>query len=176
MQCNVSSIFVHFGYPFGVSFGPKMVQNRCPKPSAKMKVSSSVLGGVTPLQGDSEQTAGRQQGDSRETARRQQGDHCQILRPDKLKAKAFSWAQMSYVLCQMQSANAKCKVQCVLCCVLGQMPVFYVFGQVLCMGSHTLGQARRIYIYIYIYNCMYSCMYQTVVLEETAPHVVQLTC
>ena len=44
-----SSIFVHFGYPFGVSFGPKMVQKRCPKPSAKMSVSSSVLGGVTPL-------------------------------------------------------------------------------------------------------------------------------
>ena len=51
MQCNFSSILVHFGCPFGVSFGRKMVQKQCPKPSAKMKVSSSVLGGVTPLQG-----------------------------------------------------------------------------------------------------------------------------
>ena len=54
IQCNFSSIFVHFGCPFGVSFGPKMVQKQCPKPSAKMKVSSSVVGRVTPLQGDSE--------------------------------------------------------------------------------------------------------------------------
>ena len=64
IQCNFSSIFVHFGCPFGVSFGPKMVQKRCPKPSAKMKVSSSVLGGVTPLQVDSSQTPGRLRVDS----------------------------------------------------------------------------------------------------------------
>ena len=38
MQCNFSSIFVHFGCPFGVNFGPKMVQKWGPKTSAKMKV------------------------------------------------------------------------------------------------------------------------------------------
>ena len=38
MQCNFSSILVHFGRPFGVNFAPKMVQKRGPKPSAKMKV------------------------------------------------------------------------------------------------------------------------------------------
>ena len=53
IECDFSSIFVHFGCPSGVSFGPKMAQKRCPKPSAKIKVSSSVLGGVTPLQLDS---------------------------------------------------------------------------------------------------------------------------
>ena len=37
MQCNFSSILVHFGCPFGVSFGPKMVQKRGPKTSAKMR-------------------------------------------------------------------------------------------------------------------------------------------
>ena len=52
-QCNFSSIFVHFGCPFGVNFGPKMVQKQGPKTSVKMKVSSSLLGGVTPLQVDS---------------------------------------------------------------------------------------------------------------------------
>ena len=38
IQCDFSSIFVHFGCPFGVSFGRKMLQKRGPKASAKMKV------------------------------------------------------------------------------------------------------------------------------------------
>ena len=59
IQCNFSSIFVHFGCPFGVNFGPKMLQKSGPKPSAKMKVQSSVLGGVTPLEAESGKTPGR---------------------------------------------------------------------------------------------------------------------
>ena len=46
IQCDFLSILVYFGPPSGVDFGPKTVPKRCPKPSAKMKVSRSVIRGL----------------------------------------------------------------------------------------------------------------------------------
>ena len=114
IQCNFSSIFVHFGCPFGVSFGPKMVQKRGPKTSAKMKVSSSVLGRVTTLRVDCDQTPSRLRVDCDQTPRRLQGYSKETIArswaPINSKLKPLRWPKVSCVLCQMQSANSKCKV------------------------------------------------------------------